>query len=90
MHHLVLIKGVISKGKRNLVRMHTFNIFDDFLDFYSTGTGDLSKCMRIINKQGSGVIVIIRNPRKELNLERKNQSEDSNKLKEYGIGAQYY
>ena len=88
MQHLVLIKGVISKGKRNLVRMHTFNIFDDFLDFYSTGTGDLSKCMRIINKQGSGVIVIIRNPRKELNLERKNQSEDSNKLKEYGIGAQ--
>ena len=69
--------------------MHTFNIFDDILDFYSTGSSDLSKCMKIINKHGSGVIVIIRNPRKELDLDNKNKIiEDSKKLKEYGIGAQ--
>ncbi len=86
--HLVLLKGRIASGKTNLVRMHTFNIFEDFLDFYSKGSGDLSKCMEIINKHGSGVIVIIRNPRKELKIENKDQSEDSKMLKEYGIGAQ--
>ena len=87
--HLVLLKGLISKNTCNLVRMHTFNIFDDILDFYSSGSSDLSKCMKIINKHGSGVIVIIRNPRKELDLDNKNQIiEDSKKLKEYGIGAQ--
>ena len=67
--------------------MHTFNIFDDFLDLKNNN--ELDKSMELINNDGKGVIVILRNPKKEIMSERNKSSQnDKMILKEYGIGAQ--
>ena len=66
--------------------MHSLNIFSDVLD---PDNKTLSKSFEVISKQQNGIIVIIRNPRKELNSKDKSyNSEKKNTLKEYGIGAQ--
>ena len=85
--HLALIKGKINKKDDVLVRMHTFNIFDDFLDLKNNN--ELDKSMELINNNGKGVIVILRNPKKEIMSDNKKSSQsDKMILKEYGIGAQ--
>ena len=87
--HLVLIKGNIESNDDVFVRMHTFNIFNDFLGINNKGSNDLNKSMEIINQEGKGVIVILRNPKKELfGSKKKNQNTEKYILKEYGIGAQ--
>ena len=50
---------------------------------------NLEKAIDIISKNENGIIVIIRNPKKELLLKDKKKVNSDNKiLKEYGIGAQ--
>ena len=89
-HHLALIKGKVKPDDKVLVRMHTFNIFSDFLGLDEEKNQELKKSMKIINEAKKGVIVILRNPKKELikfeSSALKNRNE--NVLKEYGIGAQ--
>ena len=90
-HHLALIKGDIKGSEETLVRMHTFNIFSDFLGATKQKEQELRKSMQIINKEGKGVIVILRNPKKELfsfESSGKNIIKNKSILKEYGIGAQ--
>ncbi len=84
--HIALLKGKVLSNQNILVRMHSLNIFSDVLD---PDNKTLSKSFEVISKQQNGIIVIIRNPRKELNSKDKNyNSEKKNTLKEYGIGAQ--
>ena len=87
--HMVFVKGKIEKNLITDVRMHTFNIFNDFLGFFSDQDLTLKNCMKMIEEKGSGVIVVIRNPTKEL-IPNKKKIKTSEKvvLKEYGIGAQ--
>ena len=61
--HLVLVKGKIKKNKSVLVRMHSLNIMSDLLDLKNK---DLEKSLEIISKNDNGVIVIVRNPDKEM------------------------
>ena len=85
--HLAFVKGIVDSKKNILVRMHSFNIFSDLL---SDKTSELQKSISIISKSDSGAIVIIRNPKKELN-KRNSNNKNFNKdkiLKEYGVGAQ--
>ena len=85
--HLAFVKGAIDSNKNILVRMHSLNIFSDLL---SDQTSELQKSISIISKSNSGAIVIIRNPKKELN-KKKSNNKNINKekiLKEYGVGAQ--
>ncbi len=79
--HLALVKGNLIKNKNVLVRMHRLNIISDILDFKNK---DLEKSIEIISKNNAGVIVIIRNPEKEM----KKLNSRGKILKEYGIGAQ--
>ncbi|MBS91976.1 MAG: 3,4-dihydroxy-2-butanone-4-phosphate synthase [Rickettsiales bacterium] len=84
--HLALVKGNISEKKNTLVRMHSLNILSDILD---NKNKDLEKAIEIISKLDHGVIVLIRNPRKELlRKEKKTSRLKKSILKEYGIGAQ--
>ena len=83
--HLALVKGKIIKNKNILVRMHSLNIISDLFDLESR---DLEKSIQIICKNNCGIIVIIRNPEKEI-IKRDNNAKNKGKiLKEYGIGAQ--
>ena len=82
--HIALMKGKVIKGKDILVRMHSLNIFSDLLN---AKNDDLKKAIDIISKNDGGIIVIIRNPKKELLIKKEKLSEKKI-LKEYGIGAQ--
>ena len=85
--HIVLVKGKIKAENITNVRMHTFNMYSDFLSIYSSKNSQLSKSMEYISKT-NGVIVIIRNPKKELDINKKEKKSSEPILKEYGIGAQ--
>lgn len=88
--HIILIKGKIKKTDNVLVRMHTFNFLNDFLGMDFKNNNELKNSMKKIDKSGKGVIVVIRNPKKELFELEKDKNKLINKkiLKEYGIGAQ--
>ena len=92
--HVALVKGDISGDEPPLVRMHAFNLFDDVLAA-KWGQGDtLGESMRIIGREGRGVIVLIRRNRiapvsEALTISRQPTPDMvQSRLKEYGVGAQ--
>jgi 3,4-dihydroxy 2-butanone 4-phosphate synthase/GTP cyclohydrolase II len=92
--HVALVKGDITGSEPPLVRMHAFNLFDDVLAA-TWGQGDtLGESMRIIGREGRGVIVLIRRNRiapvaEALTLSRQPTPDMvQSRLKEYGVGAQ--
>lgn len=85
--HIALVKGEIDVKKPVLVRMHHLNIIHDCLsDASSLKNGLLIKAMKKIEKNGSGVIVIIRQPNEKLSDLFLGATQ--NTLRNYGIGAQ--
>jgi 3,4-dihydroxy 2-butanone 4-phosphate synthase/GTP cyclohydrolase II len=100
--HIALIKGEIDSAKPILTRMHHLNIFSDCIaEKDNPRNGVLVKAMNIINKNKSGVIVIIRQPNEKIEDLLFSQQSDFNKndiskinrkkqneLRNYGIGAQ--
>jgi 3,4-dihydroxy 2-butanone 4-phosphate synthase / GTP cyclohydrolase II len=91
--HLVLVKGKISKAKPTLVRVHVVDLFPDILD-EGAKAGQLGKVMRIIAREGAGVIVLIRDISPD-RLTRQVRARDTRRaaaktqaLRDYGIGAQ--
>ena len=91
--HIALVKGDLSKGGPVLVRMHAVNLFDDLLAVRGGRDDVLTRSMEAVEKEGRGVIVLIRESRgtyvSDL-LMRKQPEPDSmpRRLKEYGVGAQ--
>lgn len=86
--HIVLKKGKIRPNKITTVRMHSFNMYSDFLAMYSEKQSTLNSSMKYISEENNGVIVVIRNPKKELELNKVSKISSEPVLKEYGIGAQ--
>jgi 3,4-dihydroxy 2-butanone 4-phosphate synthase/GTP cyclohydrolase II len=94
--HVALVKGDISKDKPTLVRMHAMDVLSDVLGDLETGkAGELQRAMEIIGEEESGVIVLIREPRRNQIsevIEKRIAPEDDKKatknLRDYGIGAQ--
>jgi 3,4-dihydroxy 2-butanone 4-phosphate synthase/GTP cyclohydrolase II len=85
--HIALVKGEIDGKKPVLVRMHHLNIIHDCLfDAASPKNGLLAKAMKKLEKNGSGVIVIIRQPNEKLSDLFLGATQ--NTLRNYGIGAQ--
>jgi 3,4-dihydroxy 2-butanone 4-phosphate synthase/GTP cyclohydrolase II len=90
--HIALVKGDISVDS-TLVRMHSLDVWQDVLGDSTHGkTGLLQAAMQKISAAGSGVVVVIREPRKTAvsdNLRLKMGQEPKNPaLRDYGIGAQ--
>lgn len=90
--HVVLVKGKIDPEQPVWVRMHALNILDDVLgDTHAKKEQELHKAMKMIDANGSGVVVLIREPNKnyvsKMITERKEQQKTSS-LRDYGIGAQ--
>lgn len=92
--HIVLKKGEISRNGANLVRMHHLNIFSDCLfEAKNSRTESLQKALKSISKNGSGVVVIIRQFNESLlNLfnqgKEKSNFDKEQELRNYGTGAQ--
>ncbi len=88
--HIVLQKGRIDPGRPTLVRVHVESMFTDH--FAETGTrhGLIPKAMNAIAAHGSGILIIIRDPRPEAisgQMKAKGQGEPP-QVRDYGIGAQ--
>ena len=93
-----LVKGAVAKDRPTLVRMHAANVFEDMLGDSEQGRHtQLSAAMERIGEEGSGVVVIIREPGTTAisNAIRRMsgdlpaiQEEDGSELRDYGVGAQ--
>ncbi|NDF12550.1 MAG: 3,4-dihydroxy-2-butanone-4-phosphate synthase [Proteobacteria bacterium] len=92
--HVVLVKGKIGKGDNVWVRMHSMDVLNDTLGDLSSGkAGELQRAMEMIGKKGKGVVVLIREPRRNSlsgSVKRHMEAAESrtSSLRDYGIGAQ--
>ena len=89
--HMALIKGDLSIGGPVLVRMHSFNMFDDI--YSAEKTLELHRAMEMIAEEGRGVVVMITSASSTFLSDRirKNYEANDNSpplFKEYGVGAQ--
>lgn len=91
--HIALVKGDLKADKPVMVRVHAVNILDDVLGDQGSGkAGELHSAMEMIAGHGSGVVVLIREPRPtslsdslRAQLERRPAAPA---LRDYGVGAQ--
>ena len=91
--HFTLVKGDPSKAKKVLVRMHSFNIFEDLLGQKGPRTGQFKRAMVELGKEECGVMVFLRENRKTYitdEIAKKDQKAKKKfpNIKNYGIGAQ--
>lgn len=96
--HIALVKGDVKQfatsNNSALVRMHSMDVLGDMLgDLGSTNQGTLQHAMSVIADQGSGAIVLIREPNKHTLSNKLRQKmgetiEQPAHLRRYGIGAQ--
>lgn len=87
--HIALVKGKISAKSPTLVRMHHLNILNDCLDdAENKKSGLLKKAMKEIEKNGSGVVVIIRQPHESISDLFNGENTKTKELRNYGTGAQ--
>ncbi|MCC7429141.1 MAG: 3,4-dihydroxy-2-butanone-4-phosphate synthase [Alphaproteobacteria bacterium] len=91
--HVALVKGDIASGGPVLTRMHSLNLLTDVLGDRTSGAGyHLQASMRQIGNEGRGVVVLLREPRRDTLSDRVRRRGLGEKappwLRDYGIGAQ--
>ena len=92
--HIALVMGDVSGPEPALVRMHAINVFDDIIGVEGRRNDVISESMRLIAKEGRGVVVLIRDTRATIitDMLDKDGTRDPNReprqLREYGVGAQ--
>jgi 3,4-dihydroxy 2-butanone 4-phosphate synthase/GTP cyclohydrolase II len=99
--HLALVKGDIRPGESTLVRVHAVNVLGDLLGISeaSPDAALVEKSLRMIEKEGRGVIVLIRDlrakgistwieSRKDTADKDKKSGGNERRLVEIGVGAQ--
>ena len=90
--HIALVKGDITTPEPVMVRMHAINIFSDMLAWQPYEPDILGESMRIVAKEGRGVVVLLRQTRptfvSDVVLRRTQDDIDRRRVKEYGVGAQ--
>ena len=89
--HIALVKGSITP--HTLVRMHVLDVMNDVIGDISHGrAGGLQKAMKMIEAEGAGVVVVLREPRRTAASEgikaRSGAPSGLPALRDYGIGAQ--
>ena len=88
--HLALVRGEIDPRAPVMVRMHALSVFSDLLgDKRTDRVGELQASMKMIAREGSGVIVLIRQP--WVHREPQAATDDDPRtaeLRDYGVGAQ--
>ena len=86
--HIALVKGDVQAQAAPLVRMHALDVLSDVLgDRANPRSGDLTHAMETIARAGSGVLVLLRAPRRDAVSARVAADDDNGRdLREYGIG----
>ncbi|HEU4377784.1 MAG TPA: 3,4-dihydroxy-2-butanone-4-phosphate synthase [Hyphomicrobiaceae bacterium] len=97
--HLALVKGDLSAPGPVLVRVHAVNALADLLGIGAEGAAGslIEKSMRMIDTEGRGVIVLIRDPQpkrvstwiaQDKEKKRPKKAEAERRLVEIGVGSQ--
>ena len=90
--HIALVKGDISGSEPVLTRFHAENIISDVIGSGMAGATTLQKSLEIIDAEGRGVLVLIRNTSTTPFSDRLNPSDAGTSmptiLRDYGVGAQ--
>lgn len=89
--HIALVKNAIPASGPTLVRMHAFDVLTDALGDNGQGKACiLQQAMKQIDRHGSGVLVLIREPKATAVSETLKQQAGGAPvtLRDYGIGAQ--
>ena len=81
--HIVLTKGDLRAPGPVLTRVHVLNPIEDVLGIGATGT--LAAAMKLIAKEGRGVIVLLRDSSPKM---ARGDEQSPQALRQYGIGAQ--
>ncbi|MCX7383786.1 MAG: 3,4-dihydroxy-2-butanone-4-phosphate synthase [Alphaproteobacteria bacterium] len=88
--HLVLVKGDLSAPGPVMVRMHGVDLLNDLLGDVTRDS--LNHAMAMINEEGRGAVVLLREMRAETISERVRKLTGAERprteLRDYGIGAQ--
>ncbi len=91
-NHFAITKGKINTNKPVLVRVHVSNFINDtFNGFVQEGENNISlyDSMSEIEKNGSGIIVLINTNQNNYGLEGNSSNwKEEDKIREHGIGAQ--
>jgi 3,4-dihydroxy 2-butanone 4-phosphate synthase/GTP cyclohydrolase II len=90
---LALVHGALDTTKPVLVRMHSLDLFADVLGEACPRSGQLQGAMRMIEQEGSGVVVALHaaapgSLSRSADLRSGKAPEGGPELRNYGIGAQ--
>ena len=90
---LALIHGALDTTNPVLVRMHSLDLFADVLGEASPRSGQLQGAMRMIEQEGSGVVVALHaaapgSLSRSADLRSGKEPKGGPELRNYGIGAQ--
>jgi len=83
--HIVLTKGDVADGSPVLVRMHAVDPLTDLLGLGDGKSHQIADAMRTIAEEGRGIVVLLRDVHRKLDLGRRNTPRA---LRQYGLGAQ--
>ena len=89
--HYALVKNIISSDNVYPVRMHKLNIAKDIFAEKNIFGGEINHSFDVIEKNGSGAIVLINNniaPNIFKAFDRRKMKNNKLELREYGVGAQ--
>lgn len=90
---LALVHGPLNTQEPVLVRMHSLDLFSDVLDEQGSRSGLLQGAMRMVEAQGSGVVVTLHaaapgSLSRSIDLRAGKPSEGGDAVRGYGTGAQ--
>jgi 3,4-dihydroxy 2-butanone 4-phosphate synthase/GTP cyclohydrolase II len=90
---LALVHGALDTTRPVLVRMHALDLFADVLGEASPRSGQLQGAMRMIEQEGSGVVVALHaaapgSLSRSADLRSGKEPKGGPELRNYGIGAQ--
>ena len=96
---IVLSKGNLNDNAPVLVRVHVTDYFDNLFGNYGSDDDSLHKSIELINNEGRGVLILIRDSgqsiinnlitsRDEKKSQQKNNGNENDELRIYGMGAQ--
>ena len=90
---LALVHGALDTTRPVLVRMHALDLFADVLGEASSRSGQFQGAMRMIEQEGSGVVVALHaaapgSLSRSADLRSGKEAKGGPELRNYGIGAQ--
>jgi 3,4-dihydroxy 2-butanone 4-phosphate synthase/GTP cyclohydrolase II len=90
---LALVHGTVDPSRPTLVRMHSLDLFADVLDEKSPRSGVLQGAMRMIEREGAGVVVALHaaaagSLSRAIDVRAGKPAEIGDAVRGYGTGAQ--